>query len=448
MENEKKDVNVAETDNVSGATEENATVTEDTVVEETSEIEKDLVNEEPKEEAVIKKKLNKKLVGLIALILVAAIGITAIFISKEKTPKDEDFTITTIKTEISYTEDGEPDDPMELVVVSRAEEETKKNPKEASIADGLTVTAYPEIIDSSVVGDTEVTYTIVDTKNNDYTKKEKVTFTVVNEEAPCFTITCTSKSIVLGKDFDPKSLIKDAGSLKLVEETPKANEDGTYEYGWYTITSNVKTDKTGTYSVKFHAVGTNGVATDKTVEIKVVEKEGSDDKSSSKDTSSSKSDSSNKNTSSSKSSTSNKTTTSSSSKSTTSNSSNSGSASSNSSNNNTSSSSGTQEQKQQTCTEVYHASEGHWEKVVTGQRWVEDSPAQSYQDGYTCNGCGQFFATSEEAEQHAIDKLAEGETSHTWSSHYAFKEATGHYEDVTTDKYVTDKEAYTETVCQ
>ena len=436
MENKKKDVNVTETDNVSATTEENATVTENTVVGETSEIEKDLVKDEPKEEAVKKKKLNKKLVGLIALILVAAIGITAVFISKEKTTKDEKFTITTIKTEISYTKDGEPIDPMELIVVTSAEEETKKNPKEASIDDGLTVTAYPEIIDSSVVGDTEVTYTIVDTKNNNYTKKEKVTFTVVNEEAPSFTITCTSKSIVLGKDFDPKTLIKDAGSLKLVEEEPKANEDGTYEYGWYTITSNVKKDKAGTYSVKFHAVGKNGVATDKTVEIKVVEKESSDDKSSSKDTSSSKSESAKKDTSSSKSSTSNKTTTSSSSS--TSNGSNSG-------NTNSSSSS---PQNQQTCTEVYHESEGHWEKVVTGKKWVEDSPAQSYQDGYTCNGCGQFFASSEEAEQHAIDTLAEGDTAHTWSSHYAFKEATGHYEDVTTDKWVTDKEAYTEKVCQ
>lgn len=442
MENKKKDVNVTETDNVSATTEENATVTEDTVVEETSEIEKDLVKDEPKEEAVKKKKLNKKLVGLIALILVAAIGITAVFISKEKTTKDEKFTITTIKTGISYTKDGEPIDPMELIVVTRAEEETKKNPKEASIADGLTVTTYPEIIDSSVVGDTEVTYTIVDTKNNNYTKKEKVTFTVVNEEAPSFTITCTSKSIVLGKDFDPKTLIKDAGSLKLVEEEPTANEDGTYEYGWYTITSNVKKDKAGTYSVKFHAVGTNGVATDKTVEIKVVEKESSDDKSSSKDTSSSKSESAKKDTSSSKSSSSNKTTTSSSSKSTTSSSTSNG---SNSGNTNSSSSS---PQNQQTCTEVYHESEGHWEKVVTDQKWVEESPAQSYQDGYECNSCGQFFDNIDAAYEHGEAYQDQGDSSHTFHSHYAFKEATGHYEDVTTDKWVTDKEAYTEKVCQ
>lgn len=442
MENEKKDVNVTETDNVSDATEENATVTEDTVVEETSEIEKDLANEEPNKEAVKKKKLNKKLVVLIALLLVAAIGITAIFISKEKTPKDEDFTITAIKTEISYTEDGEPVDPMELVVVTRAEEEAKKNPTEASVSDGLTVTAYPEIIDSSVVGDTEVTFTIVDTKNNDYTKKEKVTFTVVNEEAPSFSVTCTSKSVKLGKDFDPKSLIKDAGSLKLVEEAPTANEDGTYEYGWYTITSNVKTDKAGTYSVKFHAVGTNGVATDKTVEIKVVEKESSDDKSSSKDTSSSKSDSSKKDTSSSKSSTSNKSTTSSTSKSTTSNSS-SNSSNSGSTSSNTNSSSGTQEQqKQQTCTEVYHAEEGHWETVVTGQIWHDGTG--HYVDTCRCLSCGATFSSEYEAQDHALVKMEEGDSSHTWTVDSTWVEDTsGYYEDVTQQKWVTDKAAYT-----
>ncbi len=457
MENEKKDVNVTETD-VSDTNELDTAATEDTVVD---EIENDLENGEPKKEAVKKRKLNKKAVtGIIALILVAVIGVAAVLISNANTPKDEEFTVTQIKEEIDYTEDGEPVDPMDLVVVKRADEESEKNLTKASVSDGLTVTAYPEIIDTSVVGDTEVTYTIVDTKNNDYTKKEKISFTVVNAEAPKFSVTASSMKITVGKDFDPKSLVKDAGDLKLVEEEPAAKEDGTYDYGWYTITSNVKTDKAGSYTVKFHAVGTNGVATDKTVNITVEEKESSttkDEKTSSKDSSSTSSKTSEKKDSSSSSKKSTSSTNKSSSKSNTSSSNNSNSGNTNSNaNTNTNSNTSSQttdnsssQQQQQTCTDVYHDAEGHWETVVTGQKWIEDSPAQSYQDGYTCNGCGKFMATSEEAEQHATDEMLDNnDYTHTWSSHYAFKEATGHYEDVTTDKYVIDKAAYWETVCQ
>ena len=41
-----------------------------------------------------------------------------------------------------------------------------------------------------------------------------------------------------------------------------------------------------------------------------------------------------------------------------------------------------------------------------------------------------------------------GDETHTFESHYTITPATGHYEDITEQKYVIDKQAWTESVCE
>lgn len=100
------------------------------------------------------------------------------------------------------------------------------------------------------------------------------------------------------------------------------------------------------------------------------------------------------------------------------------------------------QETQQTCTEVYHNVEGHWEKEKTGEMWVEDVPEQR-KEVVVC-GCGEKFADDFEWEQHSLD-TDHGNYSVKWE---LVAEAQGHYEDVTRDKYVIDKQAWWETVCE
>ena len=41
-----------------------------------------------------------------------------------------------------------------------------------------------------------------------------------------------------------------------------------------------------------------------------------------------------------------------------------------------------------------------------------------------------------------------GDETHTYGPHFTITPATGHYEDITEQKYVIDKQAWTETVCE
>lgn len=391
-----------------------------------------------------KKKRIKTISVALAVIIVIVAVITGT-VGCNTSNKDVEYEVTQIKKEVEYTSAGKPVDPLSLVYIG---EKTEKKATKAGIDENLEASAYPTNIDTSRVGEIEVTYTVTNKKSGEK-KKLTAKFEVVNSQAPAFKTTASSKEIKLGDEFDPKTLVKNDGGCKQVDEEPNKNEDGTYDEAWYTVTSNVKTDKVGTYSVKFHAVGTNGTSSDTKVTITVSEKTEESAKADSK-TNSKKDD---------------KTTTKSDSKKAE-NKSNATASKNNktaektngataSKNNNTSSgntSSSTQPQQkpaEKKCHEVYHDAEGHWETVVTGQRWIEESPEKQIQDGYVCNSCGKFFSTDDEAENHATDMMMDfGDETHTYGPHFTITPATGHYEDITEQKYVIDKQAWTENVCE
>ena len=391
------------------------------------------------------KKKRIKTISVVLAVIIVIVAVITGTVCCNTSNKDVEYEVTQIKKEVEYTSAGKPVDPLSLVYIG---EKTEKKATKAGIDENLEATAYPTNIDTSRVGEIEVTYTVTNKKSGEK-KKLTAKFEVVNSQAPAFKTTASSKEIKLGDEFDPKTLVKNDGGCKQVDEEPNKNEDGTYDEAWYTVTSNVKTDKVGTYSVKFHAVGTNGTSSDTKVTITVSEKTEESAKADSK-TNSKKDD---------------KTTTKSDSKKAE-NKSNATASKNNktaektngataSKNNNTSSgntSSSTQPQQkpaEKKCHEVYHDAEGHWETVVTGQRWIEESPEKQIQDGYVCNSCGKFFSTDDEAENHATDMMMDfGDETHTYGPHFTITPATGHYEDITEQKYVIDKQAWTENVCE
>lgn len=388
-----------------------------------------------------KKKRIKILSVILAVIIVIAAVITGT-VGCNTSNKDAEYELTQIKKEVEYTSEGKPIDPLSLVYIG---EKAEKKATKAGIDENLEATAYPTNIDTSRVGEIEVTYTVTNKKSGEK-KKLTAKFEVVNSQAPAFKTTASSKEIKLGDEFDPKTLVKNDGGCKQVDEEPNKNEDGTYDEAWYTVTSNVKTDKVGTYSVKFHAVGTNGASSDTKVTITVSEKTEESAKADSK-TNSKKDD---------------KTTTKSDSKKAE-NKSNATASKNNktaektngataSKNNNTSSgntSSSTQPQQkpaEKKCHEVYHDAEGHWETVVTGQKWIQDT--EGYDEKIVVCKCGATFSDDNAWEEHNVSMLAQGDTNHTYSVQTIHHEGTGHYEDITGQKYVIDKQAWTETVCE
>lgn len=386
-----------------------------------------------------KKKRIKILSVILAVIIVIAAVITGT-VGCNTSNKDAEYELTQIKKEVEYTSEGKPIDPLSLVYIG---EKAEKKATKAGIDENLEATAYPTNIDTSRVGEIEVTYTVTNKKSGEK-KKLTAKFEVVNSQAPAFKTTASSKEIKLGDEFDPKTLVKNDGGCKQVDEEPNKNEDGTYDEAWYTVTSNVKTDKVGTYSVKFHAVGTNGASSDTKVTITVSEKTEESAKADSK-TNSKKDD---------------KTTTKSDSKKAE-NKSNATASKNNktaektngataSKNNNTSSgntSSSTQPQQkpaEKKCHEVYHDAEGHWETVVTGQKWIQDT--ESYYEKIVVCGCGATFPDDNAWEEHAINEEDPIHGGYTVQSIY--HDGTGHYEDITEKKYLIDKQAWTETVCE
>ena len=387
-----------------------------------------------------KKKKIKILSAVLAVILVIAAVITGT-VGCNTSNKDVEYEVTQIKKEVEYTSAGKPVDPLSLVYIG---EKTEKKATKAGIDENLEATAYPVNIDTSRVGDIEVTYTVTDKKSGE-SKKLTSTFEVVNSDAPVFKTTGKTKEISVGDKFDPESLVKEDGGCKQVDEEPSKNEDGTYDEAWYTVTSNVKADKAGTYSVKFHAVGTNGVASDSEVTITVTEKKEESAKEdpktdSKKDTkTATKSDSKKTN---------KKSDTANSKNNKTANKTNGATASKNNSSTssgNTSSSTQTQQKPaEKKCHEVYHDAEGHWETVVTGQKWIQDT--EGYYEKIVVCGCGATFPDDNAWEEHAINEEDPIHGGYTVQSIY--HDGTGHYEDITEQKYVIDKQAWTETVCE
>lgn len=390
-----------------------------------------------------KKKRIKILSVILAVILVIAAVITGT-VGCNTSNKDVEYEVTQIKKEVEYTSEGKPVDPLSLVYIG---EKTDKKATKAGIDENLEATAYPVNIDTSRVGDIVVTYTVTDKKSGE-SKKLTSTFEVVNSDAPVFKTTDKAKEIAVGDKFDPESLVKDDGGCKQVDEEPSKNEDGTYDEAWYTVTSNVKTDKAGTYSVKFHAVGTNGVASDSEVKVTVTEKTEESAKEDSK--TDSKKDAKTETKSDSKK-TDKKSNTVNSKNNKTADNTNGATASKNNSSTstgNTSSSTQTQQKPaEKKCHDVYHDAEGHWETVVTGQKWIQDTQDQTIIK-YKCNGCGQIFTDSNAAYEHGEQMSDAGDGTHSYSETYEVIPGTGHYEDITGQKYVIDKQAWTETVCE
>lgn len=390
-----------------------------------------------------KKKRIKILSAVLAVIIVIAAVITGT-VGCNTSNKNFECELTQIKKEVEYTSEGKPVDPLSLVYIG---EKTEKKAKKSGIDENLEATAYPVNIDTSRVGNIEVTYTVTNKKSGE-SKKLTSTFEVVNSDAPVFKTTDKKKEITAGEKFDPESLVKDNGGCKKVDEEPSKNADGTYAEAWYTVTSNVNVDKAGTYSVKFHAVGTNGVASDSEVTITVSEKKEESAKEDSK--TDSKKDTKTATKSDSKK-TVKKSNTANSKNNKTADKTNGATASKNNSSTssgNTSSSTQTQQKPaEKKCHEVYHDAEGHWETVVTGQKWIQDTQ-DSYQDDIVC-ACGKHFGTDYDAySSHADDALADGDLGHGYSVQQIVIPGTGHYEDITEQKYVIDKQAWTESVCE
>ena len=389
-----------------------------------------------------KKKRIKILSVILAVIIVIAAVITGT-VGCNTSNKDAEYELTQIKKEVEYTSEGKPVDPLSLVYIG---EKTEKKATKAGIDENLEATAYPTNIDTSRVGEIEVTYTVTNKKSGEK-KKLTAKFEVVNSQAPAFKTTASSKEIKLGDEFDPKTLVKNDGGCKQVDEEPNKNEDGTYDEAWYTVTSNVNVDKAGTYSVKFHAVGTNGVASDSEVTVTVTEKK----EESAKEDSKTDSKKDTKTATKADSNTDKKSDTANSKNNKTANKTNGATASKNNSSTssgNTSSSTQTQQKPaEKKCHDVYHDAEGHWETVVTGQKWIQDTQ-DSYQDDIVC-ACGKHFGTDYDAySSHADDALADGDLGHGYSVQQIVIPGTGHYEDITEQKYVIDKQAWTETVCE
>ena len=334
------------------------------------------------------------------------------------------------KVEISEDSEKESSDSKEETITESDEEDTDETvdlADEAYIADGLEVEkVYPEVIDTSVVGDVEVLFTVKDTENNDSTAELSVTFTVVNETAPAFKLTKTEDTVTVNSEFDAKSYIKDDAGCEYVEEEPEDSSE--YENGWYTITSNVSTKKAGSYKVKYHAENASGTATDVTLKITVSETAAS----SSEDNSSN----SKNNSSSSK-----KTTTSSSNK----NTSNSSNSTNNSSSSSTSYSEGTDMYNGVIQTDGCSKKLVHHDAVtktyVSGQNYVKDADAVT-EEWWRCTSCNAEFSSEAEAKAHC------DEQKHFSYANFlkTISAEQGHYEDnVVTETIVP---AYDEYVCE
>ena len=400
------------------------------------------INDSNEESTNDKKKKIKILSAVLAVILVIAAVITGT-VGCNTSNKDVEYEVTQIKKEVEYTSAGKPVNPLSLVYIG---EKAEKKATKAGIDENLEATAYPTNIDTSRVGEIEVTYTVTNKKSGEK-KKLTAKFEVVNSQAPAFKTTVSSKEIKLGEEFDPKTLVKNDGRCKQVDEEPNKNEDGTYNEAWYTVTSNVKTDKVGTYSVKFHAVGTNGASSDTKVTITVSEKTEESAKEDSK--ADSKKDTKTATKSDSKK-TDKKSNTANSKNNKTAEKTNGATASKNNNTSSGNTSSSTQSQQkpaEKKCHEVYHDAEGHWETVVTGQKWIQDTQDQTILK-YKCNGCGQIFTDPNAAYEHGEQMSDAGDGSHSYSETYEVIPGTGHYEDITGQKYVIDKQAWTETVCE
>lgn len=375
-----------------------------------------------------KKKVTITIGVVVLVILLASV---ALFNFQ---PKETVIHIEQLKVEIEYSSDGEPVDPFSLVQITRENDEIKLGEKDAYVSSGLKATCYPKVIDTSKTGLVNINFTIIDEDNHNSTQKATITFKVVDSSAPEFELKKDKVTVTVGDEFDPASYIKDAHDAKLVEEEPKKNEDGSYDYSWYTITSNVKTKKAGNYSVKYHVVGTSGVVSD--IELKVTVEEAKKEES---DTSSTKTESK-------KTTKSSKTNTVSESNSTTA--ANSSQSTSKVSNSTPQQSTGGDVYNGKEQTSACKTTKVHHDAVTkenTYQVWIVDQPA-STKSYLRCTSCGACFDTQDEMIAHVDEMEEQDDFSHTWEVVTEPVPEQGHYETKTETIIITP--AYDEDICK
>lgn len=408
-------------------------------MEEKTKTKSDNLSEEPK------KKDNKKrtiIIIVAAVLLIAAIAFGYVSSQNKKKADAQKAAFDNVAVEVK--EDYSETIPLtneEVLIDTKELIEVLKNGKADKNTKVIKVSR--DNIDSSKEGGYTITYTIetIDSLGNKATKDYKKTFTVTNtdEVAPVIKFDKDTVEINVGDSYDPSTNIKsvkDDFDGDVTKADKKPDESGT---AYYVIdASKLDTSKAGEYKVKVIAVDKAGNEATKEFTVKVKEKkEESSSDNSSNNTSSNSSSASKNNTSNSSTN-------------------NSSSGSSNTSSNKGNTSSGSSSKPQQTCHTVHHEATGHYENVVTGQQWVQDSAAwdeQVYAGTITvCNGCGQEFNSYQEWVNHCNAYLLKGDIKHGSYHSYDYyntvhHEATGHYENVTSQQWVQDSAAWDEQVC-
>ena len=286
-----------------------------------------------------------------------------------------------------------------------------------------------------IVGLTGTACTSTNAESNISTNTD-VEVSAETETAPAFTLTAAEDTVTVNSEFDAKSYIKDDAGCEYVEKEPE--DSSKYENGWYTINSDVSTEKAGSYKVEYHAENASGAATDVTLKITV--KKNETFSTNNKDESSvSEKKAKNSNVSNSADSEKKSSNIHSSNNSTSSMKGSTSSTSSNNSQPSTSATSATQQVHVHDWQPVYetiqHEATGHYEN-------------EGYWDEcIVCNHCNQSFTganQSAEYNAHVTELLAYGDQTDDYSAYYAASYHTTPYYVQTGTKWVEDSPASTE----
>lgn len=396
----------------------------------------------PNQETASKDGKKKKiLAAVLSLVIAGGIGVACYVKGQEnkKTAQATAFDDVEVAFNEEYsdgaiarTKDGTVDT-KELIFVTKDGKEDKD-----TVVDSVDVAE----IDTTEEGDYVVTYTLStkDKLGNHATKTFEKTFSVVSTDttAPVIKLKEDTVTLTVGDKLNAKDNVKSV----------KDEFDG--EIKDYTVDdSKVDTSKKGTYKVTVTATDSSDNKAEKEFTVKVKEKKTT---ASTSNKSSTTASSNKTNASSSK----NNTTTTNNNSGTTATVINTTTNTNTNTSSNTASNNNTAAQPQQTCRTVHHDATGHYETVVTGQTWVEVNPAwdETVVTGSVaiCNGCYQEFSTYDEWSSHCDYFLLQGNYDHgayhtrpTFST--VHHDATGHYENVTSQQWVQDSAAYDETVC-
>ena len=125
---------------------------------------------------------------------------------------------------------------------------------------GYPITAEPAMIDVSVAGDTQVTFTVTaeDEKAGTVVRTYTKTFTVKDRIAPKVSFADDPVVIEAGSEFDPASnieMVKDDKDGELQYRQERTDEQGTAYYTW-TINGNL--NEAGSHYVEVYAVDAAG----------------------------------------------------------------------------------------------------------------------------------------------------------------------------------------------